>query len=267
MTSVNTEGSNVREWRQLKSSPTSGSAYSLASGNQSGGGSTNTGKGIGGFLKKVGKFLTTPASEKIYEEFAEPYLNRKKEEGIDVYGPGDEEPRNLRGTGDNQAKGPLSIDENFEPHEWAKYKSFEDLTAYSQKLHDQAAAFDASRRASADPTTDAGKSTLSFLDKYQVYKGGNPWVNTDQARREYEQGRQEYLAYNFQKQMAEKNMTDGYEVAGGESPYSDYAARSAVESGQIPSYMTQSQIRSILAKPGRTSDYHLDILRGMLKGV
>lgn len=107
MARINTEGSNVREWRQLKSSPTSGGAYSLASGNQSGGGSTNTGKGIGNFMKKVGKFLTTPMSDKIYKEFAEPYLDRKQEEGINIYGPGDENLRHLRGTGTNQEQSSL----------------------------------------------------------------------------------------------------------------------------------------------------------------
>lgn len=266
MASVNTEGSNVREWRQLKSSPTSGSAYSLASGNQSGGGGTNTGKGIGGFLKKVGKFLTTPASDRIYNEFAKPYLDRKKEEGINIYGPGDESPRHLRGTGDSQvSKGPLSIDENFKPHEWAKYKSFEDLTAYGQKHHDSFAR--ENLRVLSQPRTEKNKGTWDFHNKYQVQLGGSPWVNAEEARREYEQGRQKYLAYNFQKQMEEKNMMDGYEVAGGESPLSDYAARSAVESGQIPSYMTQSQIRSILARPGRTSDFDLMKLQGMLDPV
>ena len=70
-----------------------------------------------------------------------------------------------------------------------RFDTWAGADAYGKKMHNQAAAFDARRRASADPTTDEGKSLLSFLDEYQVYAGQPHWVNAAKARSDWEKNK------------------------------------------------------------------------------
>lgn len=238
-----------RNWSRLKQSATSRTAYQPASGLQIGsgsGGGSSLGGNIGGTLRKIKDWKVG---------------NRPGE------GPSRE--TEIKGAATGKPPSKTSLELTPGAGKWDKiadFESFEALTAYSQKYHDQFAR--ESLRVLSQPRTDKNKHTWDFHKEYQVQLGGSPWVNAAEAKKDWQIERNKKLGYEWQQKMDQKNLSDtGYETAGGESPMSDYAARSAVESGQIPSYLTQSQIRGILAKPGRTSDYDLNILRGMLKGV
>lgn len=92
-----------------------------------------------------------------------------------------------------------------------RFDTWAGADAYGKKLHNQAAAFDARRRASADPTTDEGKSTLAFLNKYQVYAGQPHWVDAGKARSDWEKNKS---YWDFQGDIAR-----GREPGKDDAPY------------------------------------------------
>mgnify|MGYP003126447670 CR=1 FL=1 len=83
-----------------------------------------------------------------------------------------------------------------------KHKDWNALHAWSQNIHDQGARRDKIQRANyqrqlASATDDdsrkAAQAGLDFYNKYQIYEGGNPWVDAGKARREFE-GSKKYWA-------------------------------------------------------------------------
>ena len=83
-----------------------------------------------------------------------------------------------------------------------KFDNWDALNAWSQNIHDQGARRDKIERAKYqrqlasakdDDARKAAQAGLDFYNKYQIYEGGNPWVDAGQARREFE-GSKKYWA-------------------------------------------------------------------------
>ena len=83
-----------------------------------------------------------------------------------------------------------------------KFDNWDALNAWSQNIHDQGARRDKIERAKYqrqlasakdDDARKAAQAGLDFYNKYQIYEGGNPWVDAGKARREFE-GSKKYWA-------------------------------------------------------------------------
>ena len=239
-----------RNWSRLREGATSRTAYQPASGLQIGsGGGSGSGGNIGGTLRKI----------KDWKVGNRPGEGPSRD--TEIKGAATGKPPSKTSLELTPSAGAIAGDPSSKWDKIADFESFEALTAYSQKYHDQFAR--ESLQVLSQPRTEKNKHTWDFHKEYQVQLGGSPWVNAAEARKDWQIERNKKLGYEWQQKMDQKNLSDtGYETA--ESPLSNSAARALVESGQIPSTMTQSQIRSILSSPGRTSDYDLMLLRRML---